>query len=430
MRRIVILALVVAPAVQAGARTRVVTDEANTVTRAEAEGPPARGPELAPVTVELFCTYVAPQCGTYDNVLEQLAERHPERLRVVYRQLPIEYRDAPLLAEAAYEAQAQGRFFELQDELYALRGAVSRKELTKAAKRAGLELKKLEAALADGRHKAKVAQDKKWAKDQFGISAAPAVVWNAKHMNGAVDLDTFEDLYDAAYADAKQRIADGTPLRKLYPAVIKDAAEERARSTRRSSRASGEGTPDIDLHAERTHVSTEGAPALGSADAGVTVVFFGDFECPFCRRMQKIVQQLDQLYPGQVRIVFKHFPLPFHSNARTAAEVAACAAEQGKFWEVHEAIYRQSRVLKRDLLVKLAGEAGLDTVKLERDLDSKGCAEAVDRDIREGEELGVEATPTLFINGLKVVGQQSLDDLRYVVDEELRPGVLERITED
>ncbi len=430
-RRLACMALMLLAALpaerRARAETKVVTAHSNKVVRAEEDGPPARGPDHAAVTVELFCTYVAPQCGRYDEVLQQLAARHPERLRVVYRQLPIMYRDAPVLAEAAFEAKAQGRFFELQTELYALRGAVSRKELDKAARRAGLDVKRLTAALADGRHKAALADDMAW-KDQFGVASAPAIVWNAKQLSSVIEIEEFEELYDAAYADAKARLADGVPLRKLYPMLIKEAAEERARSSRRSSRASGEGTPDIDLHAERAHVPIEGAPARGPADAAVTLVVFGDFECPFCRRMQKIIAALDKYYPERVRVVYKHFPLPFHPNARLAAEAAACAANQGKFWEMHDAIYQVSRLLKRDTLVKLATDLGLDTVKLENELDGKTCAEAVDRDLQDGEELGVDATPTLFINGLKIVGQQSLEDLRYVLDEELRPGLLERIT--
>ena len=144
------------------------------------------------------------------------------------------------------------------------------------------------------------------------------------------------------------------------------------------------------------------APAFGPEDAKVTVVEFSDFQCPYCSRAATAVDQIKEKYGTRVRFVFRQFPLPMHENARGAAEAALAANAQGKFWEFHDKMFQNQSKLSRDSLESLAKEAGLDVAAFKKALDSKTYAADVDADLKLGESVAVNGTPTMFINGARV----------------------------
>jgi len=144
------------------------------------------------------------------------------------------------------------------------------------------------------------------------------------------------------------------------------------------------------------------APAFGPEDAKVTVVEFSDFQCPYCSRAATAVDQIKEKYGNRVRFVFRQFPLPMHENARGAAEAALAANAQGKFWEFHDKMFQNQSKLTRDSLEGMAKEAGLDVAAFKKALDSKAYAADVDADMKLGESVAVNGTPTMFINGARV----------------------------
>jgi len=143
-----------------------------------------------------------------------------------------------------------------------------------------------------------------------------------------------------------------------------------------------------------------GDHAFGPPDARVTLVEYGDFECPFCgRAYPELKRVLKQLGP-KVRFVFRHFPLvEEHPHAQHAAEVAEAAAAQGKFWEMHDLLYQRQQALEDDDLLKYAKELGLDVPRVQRELTSHAHAARVERDVVSGAQSGVSGTPRFFING-------------------------------
>jgi protein-disulfide isomerase len=159
----------------------------------------------------------------------------------------------------------------------------------------------------------------------------------------------------------------------------------------------------------------------GPESAPVTVVLFSDFECPYCKRIEPTIDALTRAYPGKVRVVWKHFPLPFHANARPAAAAAMAAAAQGKFWVMHDKLIGEQARLDRASLDGYARELGLDPARFGSGM-TQGYDGVVDADIKQGTELGVTGTPTVFINGRKLVGARPLSDFKAVVDEELAKG--------
>lgn len=161
-------------------------------------------------------------------------------------------------------------------------------------------------------------------------------------------------------------------------------------------------------------------PASGATDAKVTIVEFSDFECPVCAAVQPMLRQLKEEYKDKpVQFVFKHFPLNYHQQSQMAAEATLAAHAQGKFWEYHDLLFEnQQQLLKEDLL-KYAEQVGLDVERLAQALGQGEFKEAVKQDKIDGQGLGVNGTPTFFINGAKYNGELSVDGFRKVIDAEL-----------
>jgi len=139
---------------------------------------------------------------------------------------------------------------------------------------------------------------------------------------------------------------------------------------------------------------------LGTAQAPVTLVEYGDFECPFCGRAYPELNRVLQELGGKVRFVFRHFPLvEEHPYAEHAAEVAEAAAAQGKFWEMHGLLYQRQAALADEDLVRYARELGLDAERVRRELGAHVHAARVREDFVSGTKSGVTGTPRFFING-------------------------------
>jgi protein-disulfide isomerase len=172
----------------------------------------------------------------------------------------------------------------------------------------------------------------------------------------------------------------------------------------------------------RFAVATDGDPARGPADAKVTIVEFSDFQCPFCKRyVDETLPLIASTYGDKVRYVFRNFPIEqLHPQATQAAQAAACAADQGKFWEYHDLLFRNQGALDVDSLKGYAGKLGLDQATFNSCVDSKKHAAEVQSDFDAGRTYDVTGTPTFFINGRKVVGAQSFATLQKIIDEELQ----------
>ncbi len=167
-------------------------------------------------------------------------------------------------------------------------------------------------------------------------------------------------------------------------------------------------------------ISVQGAPFQGSPNAKVTLVEFSDFQCPYCAQAAAKLSNLLSVYPGQVKLVFKQFPLDSHSQAALAAAAALAAHNQGKFWPLHDAMFADRTHLSRQTILAMAGKLGLDMKKFEQDWASAAVKQEVQREEAEGEKAGVEATPTIYINGQKYNGSLELEAIRPIIDAELK----------
>lgn len=165
-------------------------------------------------------------------------------------------------------------------------------------------------------------------------------------------------------------------------------------------------------------------PSIGSEDAPVTIIEFSDFECPYCRRhFLEVYPQLLSEYGGQIRYVFKDFPLKsIHENATPAAEAALCAHEQGAFWEYHDELFGMELELSRATYEQYAYDIGLDVDGFIECLDEGRYADDVQADYDFASQLGIRSTPTFFVNGLPLIGALPFEQFAQVIDSELAGG--------
>lgn len=169
----------------------------------------------------------------------------------------------------------------------------------------------------------------------------------------------------------------------------------------------------------RRDVSTDG-PIKGDPDARVTVVEFSDYQCPSCKAVHPVLDELVKKYPNDVRVVFRHFPLPQHPKAAEAAAAAVWAAEQGRFWPFTDLVFQNQSRLDEIGVEAVVAQAGLDPKKLEAALSSSDKYEkkvALDR--AEGEALQIGGTPSLFINGRQLLLPPSAEYLSWTIEDEL-----------
>lgn len=165
---------------------------------------------------------------------------------------------------------------------------------------------------------------------------------------------------------------------------------------------------------------------LGNKDAKVTIVEYSDFQCPFCEKFwEETLPQIKKQYidTGKVRFVYRHFPLAFHSSAKPAALATECAGEQGKFWQMHDKIYEEQERTPQFAaadLKKWAVAISLDTAKFNQCFDSEKYAKKLSSDLASGQAAGVSGTPTVFINGQKIVGAQPYESFKSVIEELLK----------
>ena len=176
----------------------------------------------------------------------------------------------------------------------------------------------------------------------------------------------------------------------------------------------------IDLEPPRTVIEIDADDRVfGPPSAAVEIVEFSDFQCPFCQRLTGTLEQLKSEYGGDIRLVFKDYPLPNHAQAFKAAEAGNCASQQGKFWELHDTMFSRQSELGVDDLKRHAGELGMDQAAFDACLDSGQFADHVNADLTLGQQYGVSSTPTVFINGRAVMGAMPFEVFDEIIREEL-----------
>jgi protein-disulfide isomerase len=170
----------------------------------------------------------------------------------------------------------------------------------------------------------------------------------------------------------------------------------------------------------RVQIDPSQGYARGAREAPVNIVEFSDFRCPYCKAVVPTLKQLAGQYSERVRWVFRDFPIPsLHPDAPLAHEAARCAGEQGKFWPYHDLLFERATDVSANALKQYAAEVGADRAAFDQCLDTHKYQAAVNADIEAGSKAGVTGTPTFFINGQALVGNQPLSEFQRIIDREL-----------
>lgn len=377
-------------------------------------GAPHAGEPEGLVTIVEFSDYACGYCIRARATMASLELLYPGQLRWVHRSVPF-ISGTPLGAEAAHAAAAQGQLEAMEAQLYALGGRYDRVAVEMIAQGLGLDMNRFRAALDSGAGRAAVAADVALAQ-RLGVTVTPTFFINGRAVLGSVPLSTFAavieaELVRAQNAQRQAAVAGGAALtgealyRKLIAGGLPGADEgPRVR------------TPTIELSPLLTYRVGLGLPGLqrGPATAPATLVVFSDFECQFCARNEPAIEHVRKTFGPLVRVVFRHLPLPFHKSAQLAAEASMAAAAQGKFWDLHDRLFKAASLTRADL-EREAEAVGLDLPRFRADLDNHTYRDRVRLDAAGGMAMGVDGTPVMFLNGVMISGAKSPAQLEELV---------------
>jgi protein-disulfide isomerase len=291
-----------------------------------------------------------------------------------------------------------------------------------------------------------------WLKDDWmgGIAADPTQLYQLRRagLDGVIDdllierAAAQENLSSDAYLD--QKTAALGPVSEDEVVAFYERNKDRLRPSEsvdklrykirvflqgdRSARVINElrETAKIDILMTRPaqppakrQIVPAGGAARGPVDAPITIVEFSDYQCPFCRQAEDTVQQLEALYPGKLRIEYRHLPLDFHANAIPAAKAAICAGNQNQFWEYHVLLFGNQKALGPESLLSYATKLDLDSDKFKACIAAPETLARVNEDVALARSLGVKATPTFFVNGITLRGAPPTETFRALIDREL-----------
>ena len=234
-----------------------------------------------------------------------------------------------------------------------------------------------------------------------------------------------DDDVDQAYTRSRDKFSGTIPAEAKYR--IRRGLEDnrRAKAIRslveRLRRAGEIRSYLVEQIVDPSQLAADQGPSFGPADAPITIVEFSDFECRFCSQAAPILRGVIEKWPGKVRLVFKHFPLPRHRNAFEAAVFSECAARQGVFWEFHDRVLQSDR-LSRDKLLVMAVDMGLDRNAVQECATAEEAAARIRSDIVLAKKVGVSATPTIFVNGLRVGSPADVEHIVHRLVNRLSDG--------
>lgn len=369
---------------------------------------PVRGPTDAPVTIVMFSDFECPFCERGHQTLEALQKRYRGKIRVAYKAYPLDnHSNALLAAMAARSAQAQGKFWAFHDLLFSQRG-LDVEQLLEYAREVDLDVEALERDLDSLEYGPEVRREMRQGR-KLGVSSTPTFFINGRPVTGAKPFEDFAGIIDEELELTTKWHEQGVPLEAMYEHATRDGFTEVV-YRRRSRGIDPDGVFPVPLGS---------SPQRGPDDAPVTIVTFGDFECPFCARGNRTIERLREHYGDKLRFVHKHSPLSFHSHAFIAARASLAAHAQGKFWAYHDALYRLEADFDEDDLVAIAKKIGLNMREFHKAMNSAELDERIEADQDLAMALGVTGTPAYFVNGRPIEGALPELQFRLLVEEEL-----------
>lgn len=375
---------------------------------------PVRGPDDAPVTVVMFTDLECPYCRELHDNLTALQKEAPSDVRIVFKHTPLSFHPfAVPAALGALAAREQGKFWEYVDRVYENQESLDEDAILAHAAELGLDLEQFRNDFGSAPHVASVEADLALAS-QAGVQGTPTMFVNGVRVVGLHPIEDIRALLGQQKDLVTRLVEAGVRSDDLYwrlvtvqydpapPSNINDAPQEEEPST-------------LVAHVPTGQAPVKGAPA---DDALVTIVTFSDFQCPYCAAAVPPIDQLVQANEKDTRLAFRHFPLGNHPQAGPAALASIVAQEAGKFWAYHDVLFANQEDLSNDALMAYGEKIGLKAADIEKAMKDAERQARVIADQKLGIELGVQGTPTFFINGIMMMGVESPEVLQAIVDEQ------------
>jgi protein-disulfide isomerase len=370
---------------------------------------PQIGPDDALVTVIEFADYECPYCVRAAGPVEQAVKKDSDT-RLIYMHYPLPgHPKAQPASQAAWAAHQQGKFWELHAWLFEQKGELT--GLEQKVKSLGLDWGRFQKDMLSNEARESIDADF-LAGGKGGVTGTPTFFVNGRRYVGSKSVADWKKIIKAEKKEAERMVAAGTPRAQLFAKMMEDAIEgsvERKRTA--PQRRPGEPDPDAVYR-----VPADGRPSLGPDDALVTIVQFSDFECAFCEKIAPTVKALVERH-DDVRVVFRNLPLAMHKNAPQAAKAALAAHQQGKFWEMHDALFAHRKRLGDAPWNEFAEEIGLDVSRFEADLQDPALEAMIEEDMAIAGQYNVRGTPAAFINGRFISGALPAEAFDRVISE-------------
>jgi protein-disulfide isomerase len=300
-----------------------------------------------------------------------------------------------------YETRGNDAFWKLHDALFESQPKLEDSDFEEIAKKQGLAWKPLSAAVTSAKLKKRISESVDVASD-FQARGTPHFFINGRRLSGAQPLDAFKKLVDEELVKARALVENGTPRVKVYAELVKGGAQP--------------APPD------RKQVALfPGSASRGNARAPVVIQIFSDFQCPFCKRVEPTLAELEQEFKGQLRFVWRHLPLPFHAHAQLAAEASEeVLAQKGPdaFWKYHDELFEaqgEEDGLSRPNLEQLAEKMGVDMTRFKAALDAHLHAAKVKTDADAAAAAEINGTPSFVINDYALSGAQPAGAFRKLI---------------
>ena len=377
----------------------------------------------APVTVMIFTDFQCPFCSrAHPRVAQLMREYGPKKLRVVFKHHPLPFHQdaapAAMAAQAVYQLGGPAAFFAYVDLVFQGQTQLSDANLLSWGAQVGVERSALIRVATSKETQAKIDADLALAQ-RVGVRGTPAFLINGDRLVGAQPYEAFKERVDRELAAAQKLRDRGVAPAGLYAARVAEnfrAPEPDDGDDAPAPKAAPAPEPAL------WKVPVAKSPSLGPANALVTLVEFSDYECPFCKKAHKTVDELMRRYPGKLRVVFKHQPLPFHKRALPAAlfamEARAQRGDKG-FWEATQLIFAASPRLEDEDLLDIARQMKLNEARVKAALAKETHKAAIESDGDLADDVGARGTPTFYVNGKKLSGAQPIEKFQALIDAEL-----------
>ncbi|MFZ5890519.1 MAG: DsbA family protein [Myxococcota bacterium] len=377
-----------------------------------------RGGPLASVIIVQFTDFECPFCSRVNPTLRQVMDSYGDRVRLVFKHNPLPFHSrARPAAEASRVVLALGgndAFFKFHDLAFANQRKLTDENFLAWAIEAGVDGEAFKRSYTPGMKSARVDEDIQLAA-KIGATGTPAFRINGVTVSGAQPFAKFKEVIDAQLEASRRAIEAGTPPEDVYTELTnKNQADPPKKSDLRNS-------DEEDESVWRIRVASDD-PVRGPADALVTIVMFAEFQCPFCKRVLTTLDQVQREYTGNVRIVWKDNPLPFHPRARPAAAFARFVFnEKGNagFWQAHDELFASQPKLEEEDFERIAHKLGVSWLRAKAALQDKRLLARLDESVELAGDFQARGTPHFFINGVRFSGAQSFEKFKEVIDERL-----------